>query len=165
VLAPLSNHVLTLGQTLNFTASATDADSPPQVLVFSLAMGAPSAAAVNPASGLFSWTPATAPATNSISLEVSDNLGGPGGLSATQTFSVIVLPPPYLNAARLQGSQFVFFWPALVGQIYQVEYKTNLSATNWTPLGNPVIGAGVPLGCTNSSASSPQGYYRVRLVP
>jgi hypothetical protein len=165
MLAPLSNHVLTLGQTLNFTASATDADSPPQVLVFSLAMGAPSAAAVNPASGLFSWTPATAPATNSISLEVSDNLGGPGGLSATQTFSVIVLPPPYLNAARLQGSQFVFFWPALVGQIYQVEYKTNLSATNWTPLGNPVIGAGVPLGCTNSSASSPQGYYRVRLVP
>jgi hypothetical protein len=165
VLAPLSNHVLTLGQTLSFTASATDADSPPQVLVFSLLAGAPSGAVVNPASGLFSWTPATAPTTNSISLEVSDNLSGPGGLSATQTFSVIVLPPPYLNAARLQRSQFAFSWLALAGQIYQVEYKTNLSATNWTPLGNPVIGAGVPLGCTNSSASSPQGYYRVRLVP
>jgi hypothetical protein len=165
VLAPLGNYVLTLGQTLSFTASATDADSPPQVLVFGLATGTPSGAAVNPSSGLFCWTPDTAPATNFISLEVSDDLSSPGGLSATQTFSVVVMPPPCLTAARLQGSQFAFSWPTLAGQPYQVEYQTNLLAADWTPLGNPVIGAGVPLSFTNSSASSPQGYYRVRLVP
>jgi hypothetical protein len=163
ILAPLSDHVLTLGQTLNFTATATDADSPPQILAFSLAAGAPGGAIIDSTAGSFTWTPTLAPATNSIGVIVSDS--GPGVLAATQTISVIVLPPPQLGAARLQGSHFIFSWPSALGQAYQVEFKTNLLAANWTPLGNPVIGAGVPLSFTNSSASSPQGYYRVRLEP
>ena len=140
-----------------------DADSPPQNLAFSLAAGAPGEAAVNPVTGSFSWTPNLAPATNSISVIVSDS--GPGVLTATQTISVIVLPPPQLGAARLQGSHFIFSWPAALGQAYQVEFKTNLLAAGWTPLGNPLTGAGLPLTFTNTSASSPQGYYRVKLVP
>ena len=165
VLAAISNRVLTLGQTLSFTATATDVDSPPQILAFSLGAAAPAGATIDPASGLFSWTPATAPSTNSLSVIVSDNPGGPGSLSATQTFMATVLLPGRLDQARLQGNRFSFSWQALAGQSYQVERKTNLMATNWIPLGGTVTGAGSILSFTNDTASSPEGYYRLRFVP
>ena len=44
------------GETLNFTATATDADLPSNTLTFSL-VGAPSGASINANSGVFTWTP------------------------------------------------------------------------------------------------------------
>jgi len=58
-------------------------DQPPQTLTFTLLPGAPNSAFINPATGLFAWTPITAPATNFISVKVADN--GTPSLSATQT--------------------------------------------------------------------------------
>jgi DNA/RNA endonuclease G (NUC1) len=43
----------------SFTASAGDIDAPAQTLAFSL-VGAPAGAAINPATGVFSWTPSEA---------------------------------------------------------------------------------------------------------
>jgi len=43
------------GQTLSFTASATDADLAPETLTFSLDPGAPTGATINRSSGLFLW--------------------------------------------------------------------------------------------------------------
>ena len=136
-----------------------------RILAFGLGAAAPAGATIDPASGLFSWTPATAPSTNSLSVIVSDNPGGPGSLSATQTFMATVLLPARLDQARLQGNRFSFSWQALAGQSYQVEHKTNLMATNWIPLGGTVTGAGSILSFTNDTASSPEGYYRLRFVP
>lgn len=55
VLAPIANQSVEEGSTLNFTASATDADSG-QTITYSLA-GAPAGASIDPATGAFSWTP------------------------------------------------------------------------------------------------------------
>src|SRR6266702_1856517 len=56
VLAPIADRTNSVGQTVSFTASATDSDLPPNLLLFSLGPGAPAGATINPNSGAFNWT-------------------------------------------------------------------------------------------------------------
>jgi hypothetical protein len=107
-LNPISPKSVTLGQTLSFTASATDTDVPAQSLSFSLGAGSPSGAAINSASGQFTWTPSAAPATNSISIIVADS--GVPSLSATQAVSVTVYLPATI-AVQVNGNQMQLTWP------------------------------------------------------
>ena len=97
-LAPIANQTVNVGQTVAFTASATDTDQPPQTLTFALLAGATNAT-LNTNSGAFSFRPLVTQAnsTNNFTLQVSDN--GTPSLSATQSFSVVVNP---LSAAGHQ---------------------------------------------------------------
>ena len=56
LLAPIGPSTGPEGSPLTFTATATDADVPADTLTFSLS-GAPSGAAIDPVSGVFTWTP------------------------------------------------------------------------------------------------------------
>jgi hypothetical protein len=101
LLSPVPDQFSYEGTTLLITNSASDSDLPANLLTFSLDPGAPTNAAVDPATGVFSWTPTEAqgPGTNQITIRVADN-GNPS-LSATQTFTVVVLEsnqPPVLLA-------------------------------------------------------------------
>jgi hypothetical protein len=61
--------------TLTFTATATDPESPPQTLTYSLS-GAPSGASINSSTGVFTWTPTEAqgPGNYSFVVIVSDSI-------------------------------------------------------------------------------------------
>lgn len=101
----ISNQTVVEGTLLSFTAIASDADLPANVLTFSFATTPPTGATLNPTNGLFTWTPTEAqgPSTNTISIRVSDN--GSPSLSATQTFFVTVLEsnsPPVLASITNQ---------------------------------------------------------------
>src|SRR6185312_779432 len=74
VLAAISDKYVLVGQTIQFTASATDAESAWQTLTFSLS-NSPAGASINPTSGVFSWTTTNAPvpSTNTITVRVTDN--------------------------------------------------------------------------------------------
>lgn len=89
-LAPIPNFTVIEGTTLVFTNSAADVEAPPQGLTFSLA-SAPPGASLNPSTDVFSWptTEADGPGTNQMAVIVTDD--GAPSLSATQTFTVIVL--------------------------------------------------------------------------
>jgi hypothetical protein len=166
VLAPIANQLLILGQTLSLTASATDNDLPPQTLTFSLGPDAPAGATIGPVSGQLSWMPANAPATNTLSVIVTDN--GIPSLSATQSFTVTVLPPaprPQLGSVRLGASTFSFSWPSAAGYLYRVQYKSDLTATNWTTLGADQPGTGSQLSLTVGLTNAPQCFYRVIVLP
>ena len=65
---------MNVGQTVAFTASATDTDQPPQTLTFALLAGATNAT-LNTNSGAFSFRPLVTQAnsTNNFTLKVSDN--------------------------------------------------------------------------------------------
>jgi len=97
-LASIPGYTLTVGTTVTFTNVATDPDSPPETLTFSLGVGDPTNATVDPVSGAFTWTPdASAIGTNSLSVIVTDNGSPP--LSATQSFTIYVVltnHPPVL---------------------------------------------------------------------
>ncbi len=74
--APVLNAITTpvsivLGDTVSFTATASDAEA--EALTFGLT-GAPTGAAIDPATGAFSWTP-TAAGTYSFSVQVADANG------------------------------------------------------------------------------------------
>jgi hypothetical protein len=87
-LAPIPDQSAQVGSQLAFTAHGSDSDSPPQTLTYSL-VGAPIGAAIDPATGVFTWTPTAGqigPA--SFTVLVTDN--GTPNLSATTGVNVTV---------------------------------------------------------------------------
>jgi hypothetical protein len=163
-LSPVADQEIIGGQTLTLTNAATDPNAPPQTLVFSLPKG-PTNAVINSASGALTWRPtiAQAPSTNAFSVVVTDN--GTPALSATQSFSVLVLSPakPALTNMAGNGRQFSFTIGGSSGPDYTVLMSSNLF--NWTPLltnYSPVL----PLLFTDQTATNAsRRFYRVLLGP
>ena len=86
ILSPIGNKSVNELVLLTFTASASDLDLPPQTLTFSL-VGAPTGAAIDAASGVFTWTPTEAqgPGEYTFDVCVSD-----GVATVCETISVTV---------------------------------------------------------------------------
>ena len=163
VLATLPGTNVNAGALLTFTANATDTDVPAQTLNFSLSDQPPGASITT--GGLFTWTPAQnqAPGTNAITVIVADS--GTPSLTATQTFNVIIIPPPRnLTIARTNATEVVLTWQAFAGRSYRVEYVETVDAlgTSWTPIGNPLTATGDTLSFTDPIAPNAQRFYRVR---
>jgi hypothetical protein len=164
VLAAISNQTVNVGQTVAFTASATDTDSPPQTLTFALLAG-PANATLNTNSGAFSFRPLVTQAnsTNNFTLQVSDN--GTPSLSATQSFSVVVNPlsaPGMSSSISFVGGQPTFIVSGQSGPDYAIEASTNL--TQWSNVfitNSPVL----PFIWTDAATNGPQRFYRVKLGP
>jgi len=90
LLSPVADITMNDGDLLSVTNTATDLDCPANAITFSLGSGAPAGAAIDPASGLLTWTPAAwqAPSTNLLTVVATDNGAPP--LSATRQFRVTV---------------------------------------------------------------------------
>jgi hypothetical protein len=91
VLAPIADQTVNEGRLLTVTASATDPDDG-QTLTYTLDPGAPAGAAIDPSTGIFTYTPDDGPATYQVTVRVTDN--GLPALHDTQTFTIIVLNVP-----------------------------------------------------------------------
>jgi hypothetical protein len=163
VLASITNRTVNVGQTVAFTASVTDTDSPPQTLTFALLAGATNAT-LNTNSGAFSFRPLVTQAnsTNGFTLKVADN--GTPSLSATQSFSVFVnsLSAPGISNVSVAGGQFSFNVSGQSGPDYAIETSTNLKQwSNVFITNSPVL----PFNWTDAANSSPLRFYRVKLGP
>jgi hypothetical protein len=123
---------------------------------------APAGATIGAVTGLLTWTPTIAPSTNQFVVVVNDN--GTPSLSATQSFTVIVVLPPTLAGATLNGTELTLNWWSVPGQMYQVEYKDELDEPEWKPLGSVMAGTGGQLSITNNLSSSPQRFFRLRVL-
>jgi hypothetical protein len=164
VLAAIGNQTVNVGQTVAFTASATDTDQPPQTLTFSLLNGI-SSATLNTNSGAFSWRPAVTNAntTNAFTLIVADN--GSPILSATQNFSVTVNPltQPTAASIALNNGTLGFQVTGQAGPDYAVQISSNL--LNWSTLfitNSPPM----PFSWTDTNpATLPAQFYRVKAGP
>ena len=91
VLTAIGNRSVNEGATLNFTASATDADLPSQTLTYSLdAASLALGMSINASTGTFSWTPTESQGgmTPSVTVTVTDN--GSGTLTDSETFTITV---------------------------------------------------------------------------
>jgi hypothetical protein len=161
-LAPIPNASLVTGDTLAFTAAASDPDLPPQLFTYSLAAGAPTNAIINATNGAFAWTPSSAqiPGTNVITVRVTDS--GIPALSAARTFVATVVAGFRISGIVHQpNGDITLSIGATVGQTYRVEYKDGLSAANWTQLGTDQVATATPLVIVDNIGASPQRFYRV----
>jgi hypothetical protein len=98
--------------------------------------------------------------------QMTDDTGKAQGLGIDNfSFSANIAPPP-LNLLTFQtiGTNILFNWQGVSNQTYQIEYKDNLAAPAWTPLGNPVTGTGGTLTISNNFGASPQRFFHFRLV-
>ena len=86
---------------LTFAAHATDTDSPPQRLTYTLDSGAPAGAVINPTNGVFTWTPTEAegPSTNPVTIRATDN-----GFGSLSDFKTIVITVTESNDAPQLGA-------------------------------------------------------------
>ncbi len=162
-LDPIANQTVNVGQTVAFTASATDTNQPPQTLTFALLTG-PANATLDANSGAFYFRPLVTQAnsTNNFSLKVSDN--GTPSLSATQSFAVVVNPltAPAVSNVSVAGGQFGFSVSGQSGPDYAVETSTNL--TQWSTViitNSPAL----PFDWTDTNSAAPMRFYRVKLGP
>jgi hypothetical protein len=72
---------------------------------------------------------------------------------------------PVTMTAQSFGTNVVLTWPGLTGQMFQVQYKTNLTDSIWLPLSAPVQGTGAVLSLTNNLGGAPQRFYRLAILP
>ena len=103
-----------------------------------------------------------------------DNFYGQSGLSRTLTNVVAVAagnshslelfglrPPQQVSEAAWSAGSFSLAVPTFSDRLYSLEYTPSLLNTNWQPL--PLVrGLGGVQTMTDSSATSPQRFYRVR---
>jgi alpha-L-rhamnosidase len=165
VLGTIRDKSVYAGQTVQFTATATDAQSAYQSLTFSLT-NSPVGATINPSSGTFSWdtTNVAVPSTNSVTVQVTDN--GLTPLSDSKTFSIFVSPlPKFTGATTDTNGQIEMMFNTLLGQNYQVQFKDHLTDANWAPLGEMLPGADSLLTVTDGISESPQRFYRLLVQP
>jgi hypothetical protein len=146
------------------TNVATDAQSPPQVLTFSLLAG-PTNAQLDPVTGVFAWRPTVAHAatTNPVILAVSDDGALP--MSATQQFKVMVnaLPLPSLGTPQFSGDSVRVSVNGQWGPDYSVFASTNLLDWQWLLTSNTPI---LPWVFTDLQATNcKQRFYRVAIGP
>ena len=91
VLAAIESQAVTLGESVAFTATATDVDLPANALIYSL-QAAPSGATIDPVTGAFSWTP-SATGSFDVTVRVTD-----GVESDSQVVTITVEEPPDTTA-------------------------------------------------------------------
>jgi hypothetical protein len=165
VLWPISDQIALAGTRLTVTNSATDPDVPANILTFSLAPGAPAGATIDPATGVFTWTPPTnqPPSTNGVSVLVADN--GDPSQSDTWSFNITVPSAPVILSVAVSGGNVTINWSAVAGGNYQVQFKPDLNETNWNNVSGVVPATGPTATKTDTSAAGTQRFYRVALLP
>jgi Lamin Tail Domain/Putative Ig domain len=143
----------TAGSTLVFP-TGYDTDIPTNKLTFTMDPGAPEGLALDPDTGVITWTPtdAQAPSTNYVMVRVEDD--GAPVLGGAQRFTIVVLernailiipdilPDPFGVVVR---------WTATLGKTYQVQYTDSLAPPlMWNPLGDSLTASGTNMAVADS---------------
>jgi autotransporter-associated beta strand protein len=163
-LVPLGDLFATAGQWLYVTNIATDVESPPQTLTFSLLSAQPGASiATN--TGVFAWhiPIGSGGAIETITVSVADN--GAPSFSDTQSLVVFIgaATTPQISAATLSNGVFNLLIAGDVGPDYTVQASTNLTAWDDLLTTNPTM---MPMHWSDDGTTNfPRRFYRVRLSP
>jgi hypothetical protein len=81
--------------------------------------------------------------------------------NATNVSFFVTYPRPKITGISVTNGIAIIRWQTVVGGHYQVQYKSDLSQTNWNDVGNSVIASGSSLSSMNGVNGVGQRYYRV----
>jgi hypothetical protein len=74
-------------------------------------------------------------------------------------------PAPVIQSIALLGGKVILTWSAVSNDVYAVQYKTNITSTNWVNIAPNVTASGPTASITNAIGTSPQQFYRVLVLP
>jgi hypothetical protein len=169
VLPGQSTKTIAVLATITMTNTATDSDIPVNTLTYVLTT-APAGATIS-TNGVITWTPSTAPSTNTITTMVTDfNPWAVNAqhLSATNSFTVIVTvgsTNPMIQSISLTNGIVTIKWSALSGQSYRLQYKGTLTDSVWSDATPDFTATGFLATGTNGVNNSTQRFYRIKLLP
>jgi hypothetical protein len=153
------------GVTVSITNSATDPDIPANHLTFSLGPGAPSGAAIDPNTGVFTWTlPGPNGSFNPITVAVTDDGSPP--MTNSQVLTIVVEPasaPRITKIDLLANSHISLTITGTPNQLFFVQTSPLLTnQASWTSIGTNTT----PLNGTSQfqdpqPAASPVLFYRL----
>jgi uncharacterized repeat protein (TIGR03803 family) len=87
--------------------------------------------------------------------------GGPGGAGTVFRLTIV----PESQAVTLTNGTLSLTWSTEAGGMYQLQYNSDLSSSNWSNLGSAVTATGATLSTTDSLTNGPQRFYRLALLP
>jgi hypothetical protein len=99
--------------------------------------------------------------------------GGASSLGYSYNFSPVqntfflsgLTPPPVIQPVTQTNRIISLTWSTVVAYLYQVQYSTNLTSTNWFNLGNPITATNGTASTSDRSGANPQRFYRVVASP
>jgi hypothetical protein len=78
--------------------------------------------------------------------------------------TVSVIARPDLPHLTIEVSQVSLCWDSLATQMYQIQYRSELTANTWVDLGTPIAGNGAT-NCITDAVTGPRRFYRVVVRP
>jgi len=163
VLSIQSDHVIRNYKRLCVTNTATDVDLPVGQLTYTL-LNSPPNASINDL-GVIVWIPneGHCPHTNRITTVVTDS----AGLSATNSFAVVVTEPPVpmIQSLTISNGTASIIWNTVPGENYRLQYKNDLSDPSWVEISPIAEADGESLMRADDISGIAQRYYRVILLP
>jgi uncharacterized repeat protein (TIGR03803 family) len=88
---------------------------------------------------------------------------GPGG--GGTIFRLGSNLPPILKPISSSHGTVTLTWTSIANRNYRVEYRTNLTASDWTLLNSAIPGTGGEVSVTDTPGNDAQRFYRVVLIP
>jgi subtilisin-like proprotein convertase family protein len=145
-----TNRIVNPLNPLVVTNTATDAAVPAPTLTYTLTstVTGTNVPVINPTNGVITWTPDVLQAGTSNVLTTIVTASGVPVLSATNVFAVIVNPLPDIGSVTATNGNYLLTWFAPTNDLFQVQFKDNLLATNWQSFSNIITYTG-PVTTTN----------------
>jgi subtilisin-like proprotein convertase family protein len=160
-----SNYVLSVSQPLTVTNTAVDSGTNVTLTYHLTDFPTPATNALISTNGIITWTPGPADAGNAFTFTtiVTDN--GLPPASATNAFTVFVLPAPVITSATATANSVTLQWSASSNDLFQVEFTTNLVSGNWTMLPQAVSSSTGSFTFTDNNPPVAMKFYRLVWLP
>src|SRR5689334_4421935 len=95
--------------------------------------------------------------------------GGPGTGWCRAAMAVsmarLTAAAPAFQAVTLTNSTLSLTWTTEAGNLYQLQYNSDLDSTHWMNLGSALSATGTALTLADSISNGPQRFYRLVLLP
>jgi len=136
-----------------------------EILVQSL--NAPSGIALDLSTGHIYWAESGGGIIRRSNLDGTGKINLITGLSGPSVITLDLSPlrTPDIQRATKSDSTFTLSWSALMGRGYQVQFKADLTQTNWTNSGGPRTATKTTMTTSSNVDADPQRLYRVVLLP
>jgi hypothetical protein len=165
VLSNQPNFTATVSQPFAVTNVATDSN-PLASFTYALAgFPVPSPLpAINSTNGVITWTPgAVGGSAFKFTTVVTDN--NSPSLSATDAFTIFVLPAPALQTATVTATNVTLSWAAPTNDLFQVQWATNLAPVVWRPFPQTITSASGLFTFTDTNTPQGDKFFRLLWLP